>query len=183
MNIEYTRVTEPLFILSGLTKVDPTVLQNAAERGTKVHELADALINHLGVFDLDEKIIGYMDSFKQWYIDKDFITKPERFYCDEHMLTGECDAIYNSPDGLVLVDFKTPLNESKTWRYQLSAYAYLARKQGLDIRHVEAVKLDKLGHFPKVYRYEEDWQTYLNCLKIFKIFFKSGKVESAYDYM
>jgi hypothetical protein len=169
----YDRVTDALFFISGLCKISPEILKNACDRGSKVHEICDSLINNLGIWDLDLATEGYIDSFKQWLPGKKFIGKAERFFCDQLMLTGECDAIYDSPEGLVLVDFKTPSKESKTWRLQGSAYSWLAKKSGYPIKKIEFVKLSKIGKPPKSYWYEEDFETYLKCLEIYRLFFKN----------
>lgn len=180
---DYTRVTDVLFPFSGLRNIDPHILQNAADRGTKVHEICDALINDLGVFEINGQIQGYIDSFYKWLPEKNFIERPDRFYCDELMLTGECDAIYKDQDGLHLVDFKTSANEGKTWKLQGSAYYYLAKQAGYDIKTIEFVKLSKDGKKPKVYIYDCEWETYLKCLEIYRLFFKPGSEENPLDYL
>ena len=95
MRKNYTRVTDALYPFSGLQKVDPFMLKNAAERGTKVHEACSAIINDMGVIDLDQKLFGYIKSFQMWR-DKEHreIMMAERWYCDKYMLTGECDFLY-----------------------------------------------------------------------------------------
>ena len=179
---EYTRVTDVLFPLSGLRNIDPTILKNAAERGTKVHNICDAVIDGLGIGKIDQALFGYVESFNQW-LPKHFIEKPKRFFCDEHKITGECDAIYEESDGLVLVDFKTPANESKTWKLQGSAYSYLAKQSGYDIKRIEFVKLSKTGSKPKVFVYEEDFDMFLKCLDIYRYFFNKNLDENPLDYL
>ncbi len=178
----YTRITTPLYHFSGLSKIDPEVLSRAALRGSKVHEICDAIIEGLGIPAFDDEISGYIDSFISWN-DKHFIQKPERFYCDEYMITGECDGIYEEEDGLVLVDFKTPLNESKTWMLQASAYMYLAKKSGYDIKRIEMVKICKKGNPPKVYVYEPNFELYLSCLFVYEYFYKNAQEENVLDYL
>lgn len=180
----YTRVTDVLYPFSGLHKIDPEVVKNAANRGTRVHKLCDLLIkdpSQGGYYDLE--VAGYMMSFEKWYIGKKFSAKPERFFCDEYMLTGECDAIYQEGDDLVLVDFKTPQKESLTWQLQLSAYSYLARKDGIRIAHIEVVQLMKTGKEAKVYRYKEEWEEYLKLYGLYHKFFKSVKQDEYIQYL
>lgn len=178
----YTRVTEVLYPFSGLTKVDPEVLRNASERGTKVHAVCEAMIEGLGTC-YEDSISGYVKSFEQWCEGKKFIPKPPRFYCDQYKITGECDAIYEEESGLVLVDFKTPVNESKTWKLQASAYSYLAKLYALPLHRLEFVKLNKAGNAPKIFLYEEDFQFFLNCLQIYRTFFENARQESSLDYL
>lgn len=173
---DYIRVTDVLFPLSGLKSIDPIILKNAAERGSKVHAICDAIISDMGMDIIPENIEGYINSFMKW-MPKNFLDKPDRFFCDEYGITGECDCIYRDGDHLVLVDFKTPVNESKTWRLQGSAYSYLAKKAGYPISRIEFVKLSKVGDSPKVYTYEEDFDLFLKCLDVYKYFFKNGSQE------
>jgi len=180
--IKYTRVTDVLFPLSGLKNIPPDILKNAAERGTKVHEFCDAIMQDLGFFPCDQKIGKYIESFMKW-LSKEFIPRPDRFYCDELRLTGECDAIYRDEGGLVLVDIKTPVNESKTWMLQGSAYSYLAKKAGYDIKRIEFVQLSKDGKEPKVYVYDADMTLFIKCLEIYRYFNLGATDVNPYDYI
>jgi hypothetical protein len=179
---EYIRVTSVLYPFSGLSKVDPEVLRKAAERGSQVHAICDAMIGQMGIDRIDPSLEGYIESFKKW-LPKVFLDKPPRFFCDTYGLTGECDAIYEDENGLVLVDFKTPVKEGKTWPLQTSAYAYLARLAGYDIQRVEAVKLCKNGNAATVYTYEEDMDTFLSCLDLYKRFFRQKEEENIIDLL
>lgn len=169
---EYTRVTEVLSSFSGLQAVDPVVLQKAADRGTLVHKICDAIIEGIGVPPVSEEIQGYVESFLKWP-EKTYLPKPDRFFCDELMITGECDAIYKENDSLVLVDFKTPRAPSKTWGLQGSAYAYLAKKAGYVISRIEFVKLDRNGKEPTILVYEDQFNDFLAALRMYRLFFKN----------
>ncbi len=173
MKDNYTRVTSILYPFSGLSKVDPHILKNAADRGTKVHEICDALMNELGIFEMDDNISGYITSFSSWLTGKTFIKKPDRFYCDKLMITGEVDGIYKEGKDLVLFDIKTPVKESQTWELQGSAYSYLAKLAGYDIKRIEFIKLDKKGNEPVVFTYKENMELFLKCYDLYKIFFKN----------
>jgi len=188
---DYTRVTDVLRPFSGLDFVKPEVLNAACLRGTHVHEATDAIIyesgkivrTNLGTiikkqkdnFVVKEECEKYIESLCFWLQGKLFIKKPERFYCDQYMITGECDALYEDDNGLTLVDFKTPVKESKTWGLQGSAYSYLAKKNGYPINRIEFVKLCKEGKEPKVFVYEEDFGTFLSCLEVYNYFYKNKK--------
>lgn len=178
----YLRVTEILSPFSGLNNIPQQILETAAERGTKVHKICDALINDIGVGEVDDKLSGYVDSFKQW-MPKEFIANPQRFYCDKYMITGECDGVYRNGNQLVLVDFKTPAKESRTWALQGSAYCYLARQAGYDISWIEFVKLSKNGKAPEVLIYQENFDLFVKCLDVYRHFFKSGGQENYLDYL
>lgn len=182
-NIEdYTRVTEVLSIYAGLNFIDPNVLQNACERGTAVHEYCAAVIKGLKPYPIREDGQGFVDSFMSWKEDKPLFMV-DRFFCDDLMITGECDALYQDGDCLVLVDFKTSSNQSKTWKLQGSAYSYLAKKIGLNVARIEFVKLLKTGKKAKVYEYDEDFETYKACLKAYRYFFKNKNEENIIEFL
>lgn len=180
----YTRVSDVLSPFSGLSNVPESVLNYAADRGTRAHIAIDSIIHGCGIFPEDD-ILGYIESFKPWFVGKTFIDTPDRFYLDSPMkLTGECDAIYQSDDGLVLVDFKTPAKESKTWRLQGSCYSYMAKKSGFDIKRIEFVRLRKDGKPAVVYNYEEDWASFELIYSIYdKYFRKKLGEENGYEYL
>lgn len=182
---DLVRVSTILSPFSGLSKIDPEVLKKAAERGTRVHNSCDAIAKNLGHFyGADETVDGYVKSFEQWYKPGLTILKPQRFECHEIGLTGEVDGIYADDDGkLVLFDLKTPVSESKTWKMQLSAYAYLARKAGFDIKRIEIIKLSKTGGKPKIFEYEEDFDMFMHCFEVYKHFFADMKEEIEIDYL
>lgn len=172
----YLRVTEVLSPFSGLHLIPKNILEAAGERGIKVHEHCDAIMKNLCPFGIDDKASGYTQSFQNWAIDKKFIDKPGRLYCDKYKITGEIDGIYQDKDGsLVLIDIKTPQNEGVTWRYQGSAYSYLCRNIGINISRIEFIKVDKDGKDCKIFQYQEDFDGFLDDKKIFDKYFKKMK--------
>ena len=175
---DYTRITSVLSPFSGLMHIDKEVLERAAYRGTCVHESIDAIIEGFEPDPLENGWEAYVDSFKQWNVGKRYIARPERFYDDEYMITGECDAIYKQDDGtLVLVDFKTSSCVGKTWPLQGAAYSHMAVKAtNLQIDKIEFVKLHKDGKAPKVCTYySEEWDLFLDCLRVYRHFFENQK--------
>lgn len=180
---DYTRVTTVLEPFSGLKHIDPEILKKAGERGTAVHSICDAIISDMGSPIHDERLSGYIESFKSWKGDKKFLDKPERFYCDDLMLTGECDAIYEENGKHILVDFKTSVKENQTWGLQGSAYFYLANKAGYNIHRIEFVKLCKQGGEATIFLYEQNFKLFRACLDVYRHFFKDKKEENVLDYL
>jgi len=77
----YTRVTTILYPFSGLQNVDPDILANAANRGTKVHKICEGIINGLGEIGIEDETWGYVESFKQWWSKGiDVVKVEERFW-------------------------------------------------------------------------------------------------------
>jgi len=167
-----TRVTTVLAPFSGLANIPLSVLNNAAERGTVVHRICEGYIMGYGV-SIPDQYKGYVDSFLQWYEGKDFLPNPGRLYDKVNMITGECDAIWDSDDGNHLVDFKTSVREGKTWPLQGVAYKNLLELNGISVDRIIFVKLDKNGLEPTVYEYdyEQHEETWARCLKVYRDFF------------
>lgn len=178
----FDRVTDILAPFSGILKIDPMILQRAALRGTLVHNVCDNIIKGLP-YDDEFEHEGYIQSFIRWKQNKSFLNKPVRFYDTELSITGECDGIYEEDGKFTLFDLKTPASEGKTWSLQGTAYAYLARKQGFVIDKVEFIKLSKKGSNAKVYEYKENFQAFLECLNIYRRFFKNAEEEVDLDYI
>jgi CRISPR/Cas system-associated exonuclease Cas4 (RecB family) len=175
----YTRVTEALGFFSGLKFVDPQILKNAAERGSVVHRVCDAIIKGLGFEEKDvDPLGGYINSFKDWGKNKQFLPTPDRFYCDIHKITGEIDGLYLDGNDLVLFDIKTSVNENITWYLQGSAYAYLLRQHGYNIARIEFIKLNKDGKPCRVYVYEEDFPEFVKCLEMHRKYFSKFDKEN-----
>jgi len=178
----YTRVTDVLFPLSGLGKIDPDILKNAARRGTEVHQIVECIIKRLGRFD-SEETKPYIDSFEQWYCGKKFVETSKRFYDDKYMVTGECDGIYEDENGLTLVDFKTPRAESASWIVQGSAYSHMGKQVGYKINRIEFVQLMWTGKAAKSYFYKENFEMFIECLNVYKHFFKNKIQPIDTDYI
>lgn len=177
MNREnYTRITTILYPFSGLDQIDPTVVQRAGFRGTKVHKICEAIVEGLGELGVDEESFPYVESFKQWWSKgHDVVAMEKRFYDDKNQITGQSDLILKSDSGLVIVDLKTSHSPSKTWQIQGCAYAYLAKSDGFDIKSIQFLHLSKKGKEPKIHEYAVDDDLFLSVFKTWKHFYKEKK--------
>jgi len=168
----YLRVTHVLSPFSGLDHVDPDILAHAADRGTKVHKICEAIASGLGEIGVDDETWGYVESFKQgWALGINVVSMEERFWDDEICLTGQVDFIIQTQHGLAIVDLKTSSKPSKTWAAQGSAYAYLAKKSGYDIKKVYFIHLNKHGKAPKIIEYIVDDSFFLAIFRVFQHFY------------
>lgn len=153
----YLRVTNVLYPFTDLHKIDAGVLARAADRGTRVHKICEAIMTGLGDFGTEEDVKGYVESFKKWWGEgKDVVEIEKRFWCDTHAITGQVDFIMNTDEGLAIVDIKTSSKPSKTWPIQGSAYYYLARLGGFDIQKIFFLHLKKDGKEPNLISYTPD---------------------------
>ena len=168
----YLRVTTVLYPFSGLQHIDPDVLANAARRGTKVHQICEAIAADLGELGIDDETRPYVESFKQWWnTGIKVVSMEERFWDDELQITGQCDFIIEDERGMGIVDLKTSSKPSKTWEPQGNAYAMLATAAGYPIKFIQFIHLNKFGKPPKIIEYSVKIPFFLAILTTFKHFF------------
>jgi len=168
----YLRVTEVLYPFSGLKDINPDVVAYAAQRGTKVHKICEGIVSGIGEIGVDDETWGYVESFKKWWdAGIHIVTMEERFWDDDLSLTGQVDFIIKTEEGLAVVDIKTSSRPSKTWPAQGSAYAYLAKKSGYDIKKIFFLHLNKHGKEPKIFEYPVDDSFFLAIFRTYKHFF------------
>jgi hypothetical protein len=168
----YIRVTNVLYPFSGLQSIDADILEHAAERGTKVHKICEGIMAGLGEIGVEDETWGYVESFKKWWEKGvDLVLMEERFWDDDLELTGQVDMIIKTEEGLAIVDIKTSSKPSKTWEAQGSAYAYLAKKSGYDIKKIFFLHLNKHGKEPKLYEYPVDDSFFLAVYRVYKHFY------------
>jgi hypothetical protein len=199
----YLTVTQVLGPFSGLSGIDPEIVKSAGDRGTVVHRICDSIVLQFPFDDetIDQMIreyarneehfqkekdlvLHFVVSFQKWQEGKVFLKKPERFFDDELMLTGECDLLYRDKEKrLVLVDLKTPASESKNWMLQGSAYSYLAKQVGHNIDVIEFVQLSRTGARPKIHHYKEDFRLFKAHLDVYKYQYKDWVEVSQMDYI
>ncbi len=171
----YVRVTTVLYPFSGLDKLDSEVVAKAAERGTKVHKICEAIMSGFGEIDVDDQTRPYVESFKQWWEKgHDIVHMEKRFWCDELKISGQVDLIIKIAEGLAIVDLKTSSSPSKTWPAQGSAYAYLAKKSGLDIKKIYFLHLLKTGKEAKIYEYPANDGFFFEIYRVWQHFFQKN---------
>ncbi len=160
-------------------------LDVAKERGTRVHAACGSYAQGVWVAPLPAEWQGYFESFKTWFdnfVDRVFFVE-RRLQCDTYHFTGKIDLGVRLIDGRnVVVDLKTPLQESPTWCAQLAAYLDLVMKS-LDIDLIlktsgidcMALKLDPRGTSAKAIVYQhsdDDFLAFLSALNAYRYFAK-----------
>lgn len=174
----YARVSAIMSPFTGYQNIDPTILQKAADRGTRTHQSIHALLKGLGLWEEDETIKGFIESFEKFWNKSygNIVQLENRYYCHQLKITGQVDLIAEIPNhGQCLIDWKTSSKVNKTWLGQGSAYAYLARQNGFKIESIAFVKLDRTGKFPELHFIEEDFGLFLKCYEVYNHFFKDQK--------
>jgi hypothetical protein len=168
----YTRITKVLSPFTGYKSIPQEILRAKADIGTRAHEVIRGFLLTGGLWDVDEDVKGYVESMKRFWGQGYPIKDVEnRLYCEEHLLTGEPDLLFEGPKGLTLLDWKTSVKENATWKLQASGYAHLCKQNGHEIKDIWFIKLDKLGKEPEIFKYKKDIPLFMKCLEIYKMFF------------
>ena len=138
--IKIYRVTEIIAPYNNFSQVRPDRLEDAALRGTAVHEYLHCYA--LGLWSpIPAEFAGYCESGMRW-LDQNLKTviSAEQEYSDPVLgFYGHPDLLMEDQLGAILVggtwahnlliDYKTPVTESKSWALQLSAYHHLVTKK------------------------------------------------------
>ena len=125
----YIRVTEVLEPFKKLGHIDPAVLENAANRGKRVHKYCELYAQNMLVEEPDEECIGYVQSYIEWFdnrMDK-VINLEERLNHRDLKISGRYDLLCSLKNqvGVCLIDIKTPQAPSLSWSLQTAAYKIL----------------------------------------------------------
>jgi hypothetical protein len=178
--IGYVSVTEVLNPWGKLHLIDPNVLSNAADRGTRVHNFCTLYARNLLLLDPDADCKPYVDAFKQWF-DKTVTTVahlPQRINSEKLKLSGEFDMIVKmkGDDGLTLLDIKTPQNASASWALQTAGYRKLVHDElGLIVHRRIVVMLPKTrgqnAYVKEYLDHDRDERLFLNNLELYRFFY------------
>ncbi|MCK5345919.1 MAG: hypothetical protein KAR20_21060, partial [Candidatus Heimdallarchaeota archaeon] len=112
MSKKHYRVTSILEPFIDFSHIPPSVLENASDRGTRVHDYCSRYAMGGIVVCIDDDCKPYFKSFKQWFDQfvKEVHISEVRFYSDLAKLTGKLD-LFCKVEGIsegVLIDLKTP---------------------------------------------------------------------------
>lgn len=175
----YLRVTECLSKYNSFDSIPPQVLQNACDRGTKVHAYAQLHAEGTYFPEPDGDIALYVSCFTDWFdaVVGEIVGLEMRLYDDDLRLTGAVDAVikFKGTDELVLVDYKTSASVSKGWALQTAAYAHLLELNGIKVARRLCLQLNKDGRAAKVKEYtnyEQDLKLYKAALQLHRFFEK-----------
>lgn len=172
----YIRISDVLKPFSKFDHINPDVLKNAADRGTRVHDFCNSYANNIFIGDVDEDCKGYVHSFIEWYDEnvESLIHSEKRLYDPFLMITGKFDMIVKLKDSqeLTLLDIKTPSSVSKMWGLQLSVYSHLIKHDlRISIGKKMILQLPKDGKKSKQIFYPETekyFKLFLYALSIYE---------------
>jgi len=178
----YIRVTTVLQPYSTLGALDPAMVANAADRGTRVHAYCESYALGLLVPQVDDDCKNYFEAFQRWFdqMVAEVIWTEKRMNHKGYKLSGSADMIVRlvGDKGLTLLDIKTPASTSQSWNLQTAAYRILAREVlGVETERRMCLMLPKRGDSARIVEFtqhSQDEDMYLGALKLFRHFFGSS---------
>ena len=161
----YNRITDIISMFSDFSMIQPEVLQNAADRGTRVHGAIDEYIQCATTSSaLLETDRPYFESFVKWYegsvfmgSTKEILYGETRLYDEKRFITGQFDGVWKHNDGLMLIDWKTASTVNYlSWPLQATGYMQLVKTNKFCdcTNRVCFLKLDKHGAIAREYIFE-----------------------------
>jgi len=176
---DYARVTSILKPFTNLSHIDATVLSTAADRGTRVHKLCESHALNLFVADVDDDCKNYFNVFRDWFddiVDQVLHVEIPLGSKKYKFCTYGVDliAVLKGDRGATIIDYKTPMSQSLTWRLQTAAYDILVEEcLGIQVERRMCVMLPKYDSKIKICEYdnhENDRRLFLNALELYRYF-------------
>lgn len=171
----YPSVTRILAPWSDFSSVPPGVLENAANRGTRVHQAC--LCKVRGLWSMPESDVEpFLSSFLRWLPSVEVIDAEFELTDSALGLVGHPDLLvkFRGDSSLSIVDLKTPTQYNPIWRPQLAAYKYLAEHNGRVISRICSLRLSRQGRPPILNEstgtYGHDLAGFMSALDAWKYF-------------
>ncbi|GEM_PF-3225089 len=183
----FTRVSAISGAFGGYGNIPKEILNNAAARGSQVHDIIrDVILNvpvdgeryiYRGERNTNS-LVGYMESFWKFWRPHDDSPAvfPDRMNDFNLMLTGEVDLITTINDERVLIDWKCTACASPAWDIQGNGYSLLYENSFHQvIDKILFVRLDKDGAEPEVVEIKHDIDLFMTAYEFYHRFFKGQK--------
>lgn len=134
----------------GLTKAEQ-IKNEAAEFGTKVHSVLEAICTGQKIAQRDDKLTTVANNFEAWADRniKEWLAFEKAVYHDTEMYAGTADAWAILKTGeRVLIDFKTSKKVRDEYYLQVCAYLCATRVESnaVDLRSIEGARILHLDH-------------------------------------
>ena len=159
------------------SKILPGMLRAAADRGTRVHEACANIAWGIPVIGVSVECAGYVASFVGWFdkIAEEVLLVEERLFDEANGYCGQIDLLVRTKQGEIwLVDLKSPVTLSKSWRVQIASYKNLVEINGHKPDRAGSLRLRKDGGIPSMDWYEgsatQDFNIFLSALNCFRFF-------------
>lgn len=185
-DMTYTRVTDITSAFIDRGGIDPLVLLNAANRGTRVHAACEAIAGSRTAWDT-EGIEKYLEAFESYWRgcnEPRIILCEERLYCKKLLITGQCDFLVEINGENWLIDLKATSAPCKMWPLQCIAYVMLAEEAGHRVDRFGMLHVKKDGK-AKMHEYTDSEALYrklfLSAYELFKHIYPKGVKEKVHE--
>ena len=141
--------------------VDIQTLENAARKGTIVHNAIDNYLE-FEIEDIPEEHRGYFDAFLEWFENEnpEVIATERKVYHKALRYAGTCDLLCMINGKLTLVDYKTSAAiQQMLYPIQLEGYAKAWETHGIKVEDKIILHLKKDGKYA-VHRYATNPEYY-----------------------
>jgi hypothetical protein len=181
--MRYFRVTEVLAPYQDYSRINREVLEAAQLRGRIIHRASAAYALGVWTTPIPKEYLGYFESYKLWHehaVKRVISAEPELIDTELGFLGHPDLVVVIKGDNLAtVVDLKTPLAETPTWKAQIAAYKHLLEYDAKEpIGRCLVLRLDRAGGFPKSIEYQDsprDFNAFVAALTAYRYFFKSRK--------
>lgn len=167
-------VTQALSPFVDLSMISDARLHYASARGTAVHRACSAYAQGLWVPALPSDYQLYFDSFKRWFDAwvKDIIWVERQLTDNTYRFSGHPDLYcYLISGEKLIVDHKTPVTESPTWKAQIAAYCHLAEAESGMVLRLRPDGTEALA--TRYFNRAADFAAFLAALTAYR-YFKKG---------
>lgn len=171
-----TQIMEPMSLIA-YKDVPRSTLENAADRGTRVHEQVSADVIY-GVLETDEDTEPYIAAWKSFKDSFTFewLASEYRVFHKDMNYAGTIDLIAKAGDDSVdIIDIKTTAQfHGVLLSVQLAAYAEALKSQGVKVRDLYGLQLLNNGkyHFEKI---KGDYNLFIHSLAIMNAMAQDGR--------
>lgn len=151
--------------------INTEVLNNAADRGTEVHQAAENYAN-FGIEDISPEHRGYFDGFREWFDEVQPVVVSTEFktYHKYLIYGGTVDLLAYIHGKLYLIDYKTTASvEKMLTRVQLEAYKQALISHGIPVERKAILHLSKTGR-ARLLEYDTDdtqaWEVFGSLVNV-----------------
>jgi hypothetical protein len=170
--LSVTRVLSPF---NDFSAIPPDRLEFAKLRGTSAHAACAAYARNLPVFASNGSA-PYFESFRNWfdkYVKRALFVEAEFSDPSVYGIIGHVDLVAELVDGrVVVVDYKTPVAESRLWKSQGAAYCYLVKPVVGEVQFM-ALQLSPEGNAARAIHYKNtasDFAAFMAALAAYRAF-------------
>lgn len=160
------------------SKVSPAVLEQAARRGSLVHEYTELIDYGCEPDEVEYEVVGYLKAYKDFLRDykPDWLFVEEPLYSEEYGYAGTVDRIGYINGELSVVDIKTLASPTKMQKFTVSAQTmayevaygeYVGKRYALYLGKDGEYNLVDLWEYDTKYSYNS-WEMFRICLYTYK---------------